>query len=211
MGLENAIKVLETLHSYGLQASIAGGAARDMFFGLEPKDYDIIVFNIYDKQLAAEAAHRYNPSLSVDYFLSLPISDLMCWATNTLLSDFRPAVPGQQTPGDLYVEGTYSIYHSKEDTDDQLVEVHKFNDGIDVLVYEPAESLFEALEMFDFNLNQFALIGPEKVPEYLGIESLESLVKTRLDPDYNRVRYMEAKFAEMQPLIEQAISEGRLF
>lgn len=214
MNLENAKKVLEKLRSYGLKCAIAGGYARDTFFGVEPKDVDIVVFGVYDRAAAVRAAISVvaKPDrMSQEFMESLSDEELTTAACRALLYDFAPKVPGEESEGDLYVEGTYNVYHTKEDTDDQLVEVHKFNDGIDVLVYPPCETLFQALSLFDFNLNQFALVGPELVPEYLGDTSLRILEKTRLDPDAPRIAYVREKYAALKPLIDQAIDEGRLF
>lgn len=214
MSLENAKKVLDKLRSYGLKCAIAGGYARDTFFGVEPKDVDIIVFGIADRAAAVQAALSVIPkpdALDRRFTERLGDEDLATEACRALLYDFRPQAPGTFSEGDLYVEGTYNVYHTKEDTDDQLVEVHKFNDGIDVLVYPPCETLFQALSLFDFNLNQFALVGPELIPEYLGDTSLRILEKTRLDPDEPRIAYVREKYAALKPLIDKAIDEGRLF
>lgn len=211
MSLDNAKKVLEKLRSYGLKCAIAGGYARDTFFGVEPKDVDIIVFGIADREQARKTCMLGLAAPFKESVLAIGDEQLSVLAASQLLYDFQPQVPGKVTPGDLYVDGTYNVYHTKKDTDDQLIEVHKFNDGIDVLVYPPCDTLFQALSMFDFNLNQFALVGPELIPEYLGDTSLRILEKTRLDPDESRIAYVREKYAALKPLIDQAIDEGRLF
>lgn len=211
MSLDNAKNVLDKLRSYGLKASIAGGYARDVFFRLEPKDVDIIVFGIADREKAIEAATTVVPEGQREGERrrlgnqNMPNDTIICQATQALLYDYGPS------NSEFYVEGTYNIYHSKEASDDQLLEVHKFNCGIDVLVYPECEILFEALQFFDFNLNQFALVGEELVPEYMGMDSLLTLVKTRLDPDAARIAYVKEKHKAMLPLIEEAIAEGRIF
>lgn len=212
MSLEIAKQILNHLRDCGLQCAIAGGCARDMFLGVEPKDVDIVVFGIADRDsalcAAAKAMSPTGDKLSAEnyaYCAKLDDSELLRAASYSLLYDFRKPTHG------FHVTDTFTIYHSKLGSGDQLVEGHKFDCGVDVLVYEPAKNLFEALQMFDYNLSQFALVGPEYTPEYLGMDSLTSLVKTRNDMDHVRQEYVKAKYETLKPLIDQAIAEGRLF
>lgn len=78
--LQAAFDILEYLQSRGIQAIIAGGCARDIFFGVKPKDIDIIVadcsVNELDK-LLAEA----NVACRLYHFYGDSPSDriMACW------------------------------------------------------------------------------------------------------------------------------------
>lgn len=71
--LQGAIDILDALQAQGIRCVIAGGCCRDLFFGVEPKDIDIVVVGasmieirefLAEANLPAEAFHMYNNAAS---------------------------------------------------------------------------------------------------------------------------------------------------
>lgn len=83
--LQAAFDLLELLQSRGIQCIIAGGCARDIFFGVKPKDIDILVVNAS----TAEVDHilsRAGISSRLYNFYGESTSDriVACWKLSTV-------------------------------------------------------------------------------------------------------------------------------
>jgi hypothetical protein len=167
--LQGGFDLCEHLIGHGIGAIIAGGCARDLFFGVEPKDIDII-----------------------------------CAGTDP------------ETVSRALDEGGYSYkkfpkYHTGSDSD-RLQGVWKVEGcEIDVILYE-VECVTEAIQKFDYNLNQFAISGIQRGIEgatirFMGDKCWTNLVQLREDARGSRQEKMEAKWLD---LIHKApMREGR--
>ncbi len=160
--LQGAFDVLEYLQGRGFKCVIAGGCARDLFFGVKPKDVDIIV---------------------------------VCSTMATLK--------------DVLEEATiaFSMFYKYDDeTDDRIIGGFKLNDAnIDVILYNCLETS-EAIQQFDYNINQFVLIDvPYGIDiakaRFVGTDHWCNLVPVRRDASIDRQAKMEAKFRALQPLM----------
>ena len=157
--LQGGFDLCEHLMGLGIGAIIAGGCARDLFFGVEPKDIDIIC-----------------------------------------------AGSDPETVSRALDEGGYSYekfpkYHTGSDSD-RLQGVWKIEgSNIDVILYE-TECVYEAIGKFDYNLNQFAIVGiqrgiDEATIRYFGDVYWSKLVRLREDARGSRAEKMEVKWLDL--------------
>lgn len=157
--LQGAFDIVELLHKNGISAIIAGGAARDIFFGVAPKDVDVICAGAdHEKVTAVLEGARLN-------FKKFP------------------------------------KYHTGSDSD-RLAGVWKI-DGcdIDVILYD-THCVAEAIQKFDYNLNQFAIVGIQRgidaaYVRYMGDEHWSKLVRLRDDARGPRAAKMEEKWFDL--------------
>ncbi|WP_426101452.1 hypothetical protein [Pseudomonas sp. PSPC3-3] len=113
--MQGAFDLCELFQMGGVPSIIAGGAARDIYFGVTPKDIDVIICGI-----SMETA-----------------SEILAWAGIA------------STPFHIY-NGAAS---------DRLVGGFKLvGTDIDVCLYDCTD-VSEAIDAFDFNLNQFVISG----------------------------------------------------
>lgn len=157
--LQGGLDLVEHLIDHGIGAIIAGGCARDLFFGVAPKDIDIICAGCtpddIDRALAA-------------------------------------------TP---YTVEKFPKYHTGSDSD-RLQGVWKLEGvNIDVILYE-TDTVSEAIDKFDYNLNQFAVIGIQHGIEgayvrFVGEHHWSKLVRLRDDARGPRAAKMEQKWLDL--------------
>lgn len=153
--LQAAYDLVEHLQGQGLQCVIAGGCARDIFFGVVPKDIDIIVVNT-SREI---------------------VDDILAKG--------------------LYRNAYYPFYENC--SDDRIEACWKLTgSNIDVILYD-CEFAEQAIQAFDFNLNQFSLVGihrgiDETVVRYQGTHPWNRFVPVRRDFTTKRLEYMMAKY-----------------
>lgn len=142
-----AITLCQFLHqdvAAPFQYAIAGGAARDINSGLTPKDYDVVVVGPTCEKSAFELIKQ----------LSVEISRL--GGSSACYFAYGQAA-----------EGTGSEW--KDDFTERLYACLKVSYGdinLDFLI-QRAESIQEALDGFDCNLNQYIITGPDSAV-YMG-------------------------------------------
>lgn len=161
--VETALTLAENLRDQGFSVIIAGGFARDVYFGVEPKDIDIVV--------AAGSIH--NDTAEAHAILGEILKDL-----NVQHLGFR----------------MYS-----ESASDRLVGGFKCTGNVDVVLYD-TELALEAVDAFDFNLNQFILTGRTFDTAYVtfeGTEGFHDLVPVREDYTPERFAKMRTKFIDL--------------
>lgn len=157
--LQGAFDIVQLLHKHGISAIIAGGAARDIFFGVAPKDVDVI---------CAGAGHE-------------KITEVLEGAS----LDFKK----------------FPKYHTGSDSD-RLAGVWKIEGcDIDVILYD-TDCVSEAIQKFDYNLNQFAIVGIHRGIEaayvrFMGDEHWSNLVRLREDARGQRAAKMEEKWFDL--------------
>lgn len=158
--LQQAFDILDYLQGRGIKALIAGGCARDLFFGVKPKDVDIVVVD-YSLRDTAQALAEANIACRVHGFYNGPASDRIV--------------------GCVKLEGV----------------------DIDVVVYDCHE-VSDAVESFDFNLNQFAIVGTRHGIEgayvrFMGTEHWGRLRPVRQDCTPERAQRMLEKYLDLVP------------
>lgn len=158
--LQAAFDLLEHLQSKGVQCIIAGGCARDIFFGVKPKDIDIIVTGQGPRAVEA-ILERAN-----------------------LQTRFIPLYNGS---GSDRIKGCFKLSSV----------------NIDVVLYECSD-VSEAIEAFDFNLNQFAILGTQHgidgaYVRFLGDAHWGKLVPVRQDCTAERHQKMLGKYLDLVP------------
>lgn len=159
--LQQAFDILEYLQSRGIRAIIAGGCARDIFFGVVPKDVDIIV------------AGAEMPDIK------------------ELLDEANVANVG------------FHLYRG-EVTSDRIIGGYKLvGADIDVVLYR-CDDVDQAIDSFDFNLNQFAIVGSyrgidEAMVRFVGDEHWGKLVAVREDASPERRGRMMDKYLDLIP------------
>lgn len=90
---------------------------------------------------------------------------------------------------------SYPKYNGPES--DRLAGVWKILDtNIDVILYEVPTAL-EAVNKFDYNLNQFVYDEDTGLPEYVGEGTWKSLVQLREDARGSRAEKMQQKFKDL--------------
>ncbi|QVV96864.1 hypothetical protein [Kosakonia phage Kc166A] len=159
-GLESDINAAKGLNSqppvYGI---LAGGCARDVHFGLEPKDWDIM------------------------------------FGRDVTLSQIEFSLSENGICG-------WKVFHFyNKGLNDRIKLCVKFNfegEAFDVLVYDVDEA-FSAVDMFDFNLNQFFISRREDHPAvYAGTTNLSQLVAIRGDHSPERGAKMQGKHTQLR-------------
>lgn len=157
--LQGGFDLCEFLMERGIGAIIAGGCARDGFFGVTPKDIDIICAGSDPETITRTLEEA---GLSFEKFPK---------------------------------------YHTGSDSD-RLQGVWKIEGSqIDVILYE-TDCVFEAIDKFDFNLNQFYFSGIQRgiggaTIRYAGKEHWSKLVQLRDDARGSRSEKMQAKWMEL--------------
>lgn len=161
--IENAFELVQHLRDKGFSVIIAGGFARDIYFGVEPKDIDIVVAagSVHDD--AVEAYRIVGETLEYAHVPHL---------------GFRQYA---------------------ENASDRLVGGFKCIGNVDVVLYN-TKVAFEAIDAFDFNLNQFIITGRTSETAYAtfeGTESWHELVPVRDDHSPERFAKMREKFVDL--------------
>lgn len=160
-GLQQAFDLLDYLKTNGIEAIIAGGCARDIFFGVKPKDIDIIV------------------------------ADTSMDVVEALLAEANLAAVG------------FHLYRG-ESTSDRIIGGFKLvGADIDVVLYR-CTSVSEAIDAFDFNLNQFAIVDTRNGIEgayvrFVGRHHWGQLVAVREDASASRCGRMFDKYLDLIP------------
>jgi hypothetical protein len=156
--MQGAFDIVELFQKEGVPSIIAGGCARDIYFGVKPKDIDVIVAGISMEkasEILAEAGivsvgfHIYNGA-----------------ASDRLLGGYK-------------LVGT----------------------DVDVCVYE-CDSVSEAVNAFDFNLNQFVISGVQHGIDGAHVRFVGSKHWSKLEPvrkDYTKDRHdkMQVKWLDL--------------
>lgn len=159
---------VERLRGMGLIAGIAGGYARDLYYGAKPKDIDIVISSA-------------NQLTDTEYFqYASAISELL--SQLGIPSQIHTAYARHEESPSFCSTGRLSVVLSAK--------------GADFIFYCKAENLIDILSQFDFNLNQFAMVG--SVPTYLGheVHPNTQLVKLRdILPD--RIEYIQKKWEHL--------------
>lgn len=159
--LQQAFDLLDYLKGRGVEAIIAGGCARDIFFGVKPKDIDIIVVDS-----------------------SMEAVELLLAEANVAAMKFH-------------------MYRGEE-TSDRIVGGFKLVFAeIDVLVYR-CHTVSEAIDAFDFNLNQFAIVDTRNGIDgahvrFVGRHHWRQLVAVREDSSASRRGRMFDKYIDLIP------------
>lgn len=159
--LQAAFDLLDFLKSKGFEAIIAGGCARDIFFGVKPKDIDIIVVNT-DMAEVEEALREANLA-AVGFHM------------------YRGEVTSDRIMGGFKLVGA----------------------DIDVVLYR-CYSVSEAINAFDFNINQFALVDTRfgidgASVRFVGEHHWGQLVAVRDDSSASRKGRMLDKYIDLIP------------
>lgn len=157
--LQGAVDLMEFLQAAGVRCVIAGGAPRDLFFGVTPKDVDIVVAGS-DMETVSKLLSKAG-------------------------ADFIP----------------FHLYHDGL-TSDRISGGFKLVGGdIDVVVYDVLNTS-EAIEAFDFNLNQFVLSETQRgldeaVIRFIGEDHWTNLVPVRKDFSEARHGRMQEKWLDL--------------
>lgn len=168
---EIAINVRDFIaRNTGGGAMIAGGCARDVHFGVEPKDYDIVM--------------SYRTSLSAIRsaleLLGVAYREFSFYQSEELggYSEDRP-------------ERLLKL------SNDRIEKCYKFTyKGVDfdLLVYT-VDHVIDALSHFDYNINQFVLMNKDKALFLGTMHPDDGLVAIRMDTTTRRDQYIKAKYA----------------
>lgn len=161
--VEQALNLAESLRDEGFSVIIAGGFARDVYFGVNPKDIDIVV--------AAGSIHD-DPA-----------------EAHMMLDDILTKLGVVHLGFRMYSESAC----------ERLVGGFKCLGNVDVVLYDTKLAL-EAVDAFDFNLNQFVLTGRTIETAYVTFEGTESwteLVAVRKDFTEARMGKMREKFVDL--------------
>ncbi len=196
----DAVAIQARLLELGFKSVIAGGFARDTFFGLEPKDCDIVVYG--DNTDKLEEA------------LNLGVWD------RTGDSFFARKVSGPLRLEDpLFQGGTwcdmYGTMNQDAEASDRIIGVMQLpHKNIDVIVYTDCDEAQDVIDNFDFNINQFAmyqdLAAGTTYPLYFGDTSLKQLALVRNDASQQRQIKVANKYNALRHAIELAYKENRL-
>lgn len=130
--------ICRLLQSWGLNFVVAGGSARDTALGLEPKDYDIVVYD-WGSDIN-EVADKLTS-------MHLRLSELV--ENSVMPYSFMPSYHDAAEGGDF---------------GSRLYGVYKLG-PVDIIISR-CNSWTQVLEEFDFNLNQFYF--PSSIPKYSG-------------------------------------------
>ncbi|HBO3276632.1 TPA: hypothetical protein L4S01_001553 [Pseudomonas aeruginosa] len=158
--LQQAFDVLEFLQSRGVKAIIAGGCARDIFFGVRPKDVDIVV--------AGATLERVSTLLAEANIAGRTCGFYDCAASDRIIGCVKLA-----------------------------------NVDIDVVVYD-CHDVSEAIDAFDFNLNQFAIVDVRHGIDFANVRFVGQhhwgrLVAVRKDCKPERAARMVDKYLDLVP------------
>ena len=154
--VQAAFDLVMTLRASGIQAGIAGGFARDIYFGKAPKDIDIVVTDC--------SWERLQEFIEETKMVAVP----------------------------------FRIYN--EATGDRLIGGFKCLNEIDIVLYD-CRNLGDAIDNFDFNLNQFVVMRDEPIESayvvYAGDTSWHELTPVREDYSVARFGKMREKFINL--------------
>lgn len=177
--LNKAFSFINWLHeTHGINACIAGGCARDLYFGLVPKDIDIVVYGEDD------CSDGYQQNLE-NYIETYFDKD---YTPNTLWSN--PCI------------GSFNHYNGPK-VKERIAHIWKvYDEDFDILLYR-SESRRAVMDAFDFNINQFIINPVTHQAEYYGYCTLEDLVSIRGDHEYSRGEYMEEKHKMLLKLAKE--------
>ncbi len=189
-----AIRIIAELNERGLPAFIAGGYARDMFFGKNPKDIDIVV-----------AIGSNGTNYSAWY-----CERVIPW----ILKDIQYKLYGNY--GNPPKSKFLTMYNTV--SSDRCLGVSKIPDfNIDVIFYKDCNNIQDMVNAFDFNLNQFVMMDDpnytspyDKSPVFMGNTDLRTLQRVRDDTNILRDVKISKKHQELLPSIYFAYSSGKL-
>ncbi|KMT52115.1 hypothetical protein [Pseudomonas fildesensis] len=157
--MQGAFDLCELFQKEGVPSIIAGGAARDIYFGVTPKDIDVIIC-CDDKLYASSILEKAGIAHSVIHFYN-------------------------------------------ESSSDRIIGVFKIaGTNIDVCLYDCTD-VSEAVDAFDFNLNQFVISGIHHGIDgahvrFVGQTHWSTLAAVRKDYSLKRLEKMQAKFLDLR-------------
>lgn len=166
--VQAAFDLMEFLQGRGFTCVIAGGFARDVFFGAPPKDIDIIIVNSSMGDITVALGETGVPFI----------------------------------PFHLYLDGAPS---------DRIVGGFKMAGGdIDVILYD-VETPEQAVDAFDYNLNQFVVAGAhrgidEATVRFVGKDNWGELKAVREDASPARQGRVIDKFLDLRPRRDPAVT-----
>lgn len=202
----DAIAIQTRLYDLGFKSVIAGGFARDLFFGLEPKDCDIIIFG--------DNADEFEQVLNLGRWENTgEVDEVFGGFCKT-----NVAAPLRLTD-ELFMGGNWCAMYgdksSEEATLDRVLGVYQMpHINVDLIVYEDCDTALEVIDAFDFNVNQFAIAqnleDKKYFPNYFGTTDLRELILVRNDASGYRQLKVFNKHQTLLPLIEDAYKIGRL-
>lgn len=181
-----AKEILSIFKKYMNDACIAGGYARDLYYGVNPKDIDIVVCNFHPNES--------NESL----LLSLCLEEVgRKYKFSSLLGDSAQDEDSSFNDSNVRVRQVYEVYH--------------FDCGVEVILYEDLHptsdssyyrgmgarmnNIHAVISEFDYNINQF-ILDDEYNPKFIGRKHPDKygLVKLRDDLTDERESRMELKW-----------------
>lgn len=156
--MQGAFDIVELFQKEGVPAIIAGGAARDIFFGVRPKDIDVIIAGVSMATTAEILAKAGLDSVGFHVYNGAKADRLV---------------------GGFKLVGT----------------------DIDICVYE-CDDVMEAVDSFDFNLNQFVISGIHHGIDaahvrFVGARHWSTLVPVRRDYTKDRHDKMQVKWLDL--------------
>ncbi|AFO12310.1 hypothetical protein PhiS1_21 [Pseudomonas phage Phi-S1] len=157
--VQAAFDLVMTLRASGIQAGIAGGFARDIYFGKAPKDIDVVVTDC--------SWERLQEFIEETKMVAVP----------------------------------FRIYN--EAKGDRLIGGFKCLNEIDIVLYD-CRTLGDAIDNFDFNLNQFMVrelhLGIDHaIVQFVGEKHWSTLEPVRPDFTFERECKMREKFIDLTP------------
>lgn len=169
--------IIAELRAAGFVAGIAGGCARDLYYGATPKDVDVVITHpdgLDDSEFFEKANELAKKLSSLGY-----------------QSDMHEAY----------------MQHEESPTfkPDERLSCVLTSQGADFIFYEFGECLSDITDEFDFNVNQFAL-NDKGIPVYLGqhphpdqeLVSIRSVLPERADYIYRKHKELLKCLAKKQ-------------
>ncbi len=202
----DAVAIQTRLAELGFSSVIAGGFARDLFFGLEPKDCDIIIYGSNADEFPVQLCDgKYDYTEGNADFFGVPGRVKVADALRTSEEIFQ---------GGVWMD-MYGTIKAGVEISDRVIGVYQLaHKHIDVIVYEDCESALEVVDNFDFNINQFAMYQDHEkgqtYPLYFGESSLQELTQVRADASDTRILKVHNKYLALKPLIDKLVAEGAL-
>ncbi len=202
----DAVAIQTRLAELGFSSVIAGGFARDLFFGLEPKDCDIIIYGSNADEFPGQlTVGKFEPNPNDDGIFGVPGLVKVSEALRTSEEIFQ---------GGVWMD-MYGTIKAGVEISDRVIGVYQLaHKHIDVIVYEDCESALEVVDNFDFNINQFAMYQDHEkgqtYPLYFGESSLQELTQVRADASDTRILKVHNKYLALKPLIDKLVAEGAL-
>lgn len=172
--LDTATQVQEVLSRHGLSSGIAGGFARDAFYGLDAKDIDVWVYGL---DLAQEDVYNHLRWAIKQLQYLYPEHELLC--------------EDESYEGHSDNRQIYAVLKLSAGVDVIFVE-----DSHDLEFFRQ-DTLKSVVDRFDYNINQFII--SDGIPVYEGLyhPADDGLVKLRDDTPPERIEKMEQRWARI--------------